>query len=280
MILETCDQRILAALRCVDGVTGVPLIDPVQVSGAGVELIRNRRGLYVIHSAPGFAALNDYTATFSEPPIAPPPGQNWPVSLSLQITDSTGRYLPREVQLRVPRAASVTADDSLFRAADVPLFPSPTAAVASGWAVIRATVLKEASSPDSRPQRLPWAWIRVVRESGGSDGFLRSPAFALADWRGEALIAVAGLPVTTWDGSSTLAAQVSVRLEVVFDARLTPLPEEVDWLQFMDPNAGYLPDPDALNGPDPELQDGRITAYRLASGRDSPDRLVVNLTPR
>jgi len=35
MILEACDQRILAALRCVDAVTGVPLIDPVQVSAAG-----------------------------------------------------------------------------------------------------------------------------------------------------------------------------------------------------------------------------------------------------
>lgn len=43
MILEACDQRILAALRCVDAVTGVPLIDPVQVSAAGVKLIRNRR---------------------------------------------------------------------------------------------------------------------------------------------------------------------------------------------------------------------------------------------
>lgn len=280
MILEACDQRILAALRCVDGVTGVPIIDPVQVSGAGLGLIRNRRGLYVIHSAPGFAALNGYTATFTEPPVAPPSGHTWPVSLRLQISDPTGRYLPREVQLRVPRTASVTAEDSLFRAADVALFPSPTAATTCGWAVIRATVLGKASGPGDRPQRLPWAWIRVVRESNGSNGFLRSPAFALADWRGEALIAVAGLPVTTWDGTSTLAAQVSVRLEVVFDARLTPLPEDVDWLQFRDPNAGYLPNPDDLNGPDPELQDGSITAYRLASGRDSPDRLLVSLEPR
>jgi hypothetical protein len=120
----------------------------------------------------------------------------------------------------------------------------------------------------------------VVREANGSNGFLPTPAFALADWRGEALIAVAGLPVTTWDGNSTLAVQVSVRLEVVFDARLTPLPEQIDWLDFRDPNAGYLPNPDRLNGPDPQLQDGRISAYRLASGRDSPDRLEVNLIAR
>jgi hypothetical protein len=225
-------------------------------------------------------ALNDYTATFDEPPASPPSGQTWPVSLNLTITDSTGRYLPRQVQLQVPRAASAAAEDSMFRATDVALYPSPMAAVASGWAVIRATVLAAAAGPGDRPRRLPWAWIRVVREANGSNGFLPSPAFALADWRGEALIAVAGLPVTTWDGSSTLAVQVSVRLEMVFDARLTPLPEQVDWLRFSDPNAGYLPNPDDLNGPDPQLQDGRITAYRLASGRDSPDRLEVNLTAR
>jgi len=280
MILEACDQRILAALRCVDAVTGVPLIDPVQVSAAGVKLIRNRRGLYVIQAAPGYAALNDYTATFSEPPAAPPAGQTWPVNLNLQITDPAGRYLPRQVQLKLPRSASATSTDSLFKAVDAALYPSPIAATKSGWAVIRATVLAAAAAPGDRPRRLPWAWIRVVREANGSNGFLPAPAFALADWRGEALIAVAGLPVTTWDGSSTLAAQVSVRLEVVFDARLTPLPDQVDWLHFKDPNAGYLPDPDLLNGPDPQLQDGRITAYRLASGRDSPDRLEVNLIAR
>jgi hypothetical protein len=168
----------------------------------------------------------------------------------------------------------------VFKTVDVALYPSPTAATASGWAVIRATVLAAAATPGERPRRLPWAWIRVVREAIGSNGFLPAPAFALADWRGEALIAVAGLPVTTWDGSSTLAAQVSVRLEVVFDARLTPLPEQIDWLHFRDPNAGYLPNPDLLNGPDPQLQDGRINAYRLASGRDSPDRLEVNLIAR
>ena len=280
MILEACDQRILAALRCVDAVTGVPLNDPVQVSAVGVKLIRNRRGLYVIQAAPGHGALNDYTATFDQPPAAPPSGQTWPVSLSLRINDPSGRYLPREVQLNLPRAASATATDSLFKAVDVALYPSPIAATASGWAVIRATVLAAAAAPGDSPRRLPWAWIRVVREANGSNGFLPAPAFALADWRGEALIAVAGLPVTTWDGSSTLAVQVSVRLEVVFDSRLTPLPEQVDWLHFRDPNSGYLPNPDHLNGPDPQLRDGRITAYRLASGRDSPDRLEVNLIAR
>ncbi len=39
MILEACDQRILAALRCVDAVTGIPLIDPVGLIGVAALVL-------------------------------------------------------------------------------------------------------------------------------------------------------------------------------------------------------------------------------------------------
>ena len=281
MILETRDRRILAALRCVDGVTGTPLRQPFLVRAEGYSLIRNRSGIYVIRTAPGFAALRNYSDSFDQPPAAPPPDLSWPVTAHLQISDPSSRYLPRQLRLPLPRASDADAGDSMFRAVDVPLYPSPSAPTGSAWAVVRATVLQQSSDADAQPQRLPWAWIRVQRDDAVPLDPPSKPTFAQADWRGEALIAVAGIPSILWDGSSTSTPEVPVRLEVVFDSDLTPLPEEVDWSQFRDPNQGYVPNPEYLDSSDADLLDGQFSPYTIASGRDPPAlRLQVPLMPR
>ena len=49
---EHVDHRILAALRFVDATLGRPLAARLEVVGAGVRVIRNRSGLYVLGEAP------------------------------------------------------------------------------------------------------------------------------------------------------------------------------------------------------------------------------------
>lgn len=280
MILESCDQRILAALRCVDGVTGTPLRHPVHVSSDGCRVIRNRSGLHVIHGAPGIAALEQYSDNFDQPPATPPTGEGWPVPVTLQFTDPTHRYLPRQALIPLPRSTDPAADDSLFRALDVPLYPSPSAPISSTWAVVRATVLEVPGDPADSPRRLPWAWIVVTRDRSIASEPHPATAFAQTDWRGEALIAVAGIPAMSWDGSSANSAEVAVRLSVVFDSRLKTSPEDVDWSHIRDPNQGYVPNPDVLNGPDLFLRDGEISEYAIVSGRAPPDRLLFTLSSR
>jgi hypothetical protein len=280
MILEVSDHRILAALRCVDGVTGMPLREPFRVSSMGCRVIRNRSGLYVIHGAPAIAALHEYSQHFDRPPAAPPSGESWPVPLTLHFIDPTHRYLPRQVLIPLPRVNAPTSDNSIFRAVDVPVYPSPSAPISPTWAVVRATLLEAPGDPADQPRRLPWAWIGVARAESGAPEAHPATAFAQADWRGEALIAVAGIPAMSWDGSSANSAEVSVRLDVVFDSRLTPFPENVDWSHFQDPNQGYVPNPDTLNGPDLHLRDGQVSPYRIISGRAPPDRLLLTLTSR
>jgi hypothetical protein len=131
--LESVDRRVLAALRFVDAISGLPVGAPVGVEARGatairpsgttvlslvpdqVRLVRNRSGLMVITRAPWF---DDYENEFVEPE---PPGtlQNGIMRLRLAVTANDTGYLPQEFDIDLPRALSTTAATALHASGDV-----------------------------------------------------------------------------------------------------------------------------------------------------------------
>jgi hypothetical protein len=218
MRVEQLDRRVLGALRLIDAPTHQMIRAPLSLSAAGARLVRNRSGLYVLFGAPG---LRTHIGMFDAPPSTPALGS---LALRVTISDSRGVYLPRQSQIRLPRdpAPQVAPGlDSLFRPIDITLFPAPSAAVEPGWALVRVTVMRLGV-----PQGIAGALLRVLRTS---DSALL--ARGQSDARGEALVAVPGVPITTWGAGNgaVLASAVDATLEV-----------------FADPNAGPSADPDDL----------------------------------
>jgi hypothetical protein len=274
MRIQLSDRRILGAMRCVDGVTDLPIAMPLQVAAAGLRLTQGPRGLLVIQGAPGLAALKEISTPFLEQPADPPPGQTWPVSITLSLRESSGRYLPRQVTIQLPRDPEPNAESSLFDAQPIRLYPAPAAPIAAGWAVLRATVL-DGSTGTSR--RLPWAWLRVLLSSDSGGTPPTAPlALAMADGRGEALIAVRTLPLSFGVGGSR-RTDLPVLIEVVVDSRLPDLSDQLNGEPLPEAIAAYLPDPDLLEGSGPYRRVGRSGVMTLTAGRDPPARVEVNL---
>jgi hypothetical protein len=246
---ELLDRRVLGAVSFVDAPTGLPIAAPLQVRAEGARFVRNRRGRYVVFAAPG---LETHLEAFEAPPALPARGS---VTLELTVSDPGGGYLPRRHTLRLPLDPDpdhAAEPDSLFRAAEVPLLPAPTARTAPGWAVIRASVTATGSA-----QPLGGALIRVVRTSDAV-----RLALGMSDHRGEALVAVPGIPTTTFDAGNgpVLATDVEVTVETFFD------PDQV----------GTIPDPTALEANRAGLRSSSTPA-RLAAGRVLATRLEVPL---
>lgn len=256
MRLEAVERRVLGAVRFLDATTLLPVRSPLAVGGDGLRLLRNRQGLYVLVEAPGLA---EHTVSFPAPP--PNPGVGG-LRAELSVSDPGGRYLPRGLTLRLPRDPDpehAEQEGSLFRPVDVLLYPAPAASVAPGWAVIRATVVRAGTGAP-----LAGALLRVARKS---DGLVL--ARALSDWRepvqGEALVAVPGVPITTWgDGkpnAPVLVNEVPVSLAAFFDPAF-------------DPAAGRAPDPDRLELLRAGLPSAQVD-LSLASGRTEKQTLTV-----
>jgi hypothetical protein len=202
--LERFEHRVLAALRILDGATGAAVDQPLRVSAAQARILRNRSGLYVISE---WSTLAAHAAAFTAPPAAPVLGSE---TLSIAITDPSGRYLPCSVAVELPRdpaPANAANLNSLFRAIDVPVYPSSIAPVVGNWAAVRVT-LTESNSGDV----LGGAFLRVV--SGG-----QVLARGLTDWRGEALVPVVGIPVTTWstEPDAVIVSEIAATLQAAFD---------------------------------------------------------------
>jgi hypothetical protein len=229
VILDQVDRRVLGAVRFLDASTGTEVREPLTVTGPGVRWIRNRAGWYVIANAPG---LDAHTDAFLAPPPAPPLES---VGIALTVADPGGRYLPRQHTLRLPRDPDplhAAAPGSLFRPIDVVLFPTPAARPPSGWSVVRASVTVVGTAAP-----VAGALVRVARSSDG-----QRLASGLSDARGEALVPVPGIPLTTSDEGSgpVMATEVEVTVEVI-----------------VDPAAAGVPDPDDL--------EARRVALRVAS---------------
>jgi hypothetical protein len=202
--LERVEWRVLGALRFVDATTGVPIERSLQVDAPGALLQRNRSGLYVIRRWNTLAA---HEAQFLTPPVDPPPGSQ---TLRMSVSDPAGTYLPVSARIRLPRTGDLaqTADAvSLFQPAVVPLYPSARAPVGVNWAVLRVS-LSETASGDA----LGGALLRVQFNGNVL-------ARGLTDWRGEALVPVVGVPVTTFseDANAVVISEISVSLQAAFD---------------------------------------------------------------
>jgi hypothetical protein len=238
VIAEASDRRVLGALRFVDAVTGIRLLEPFRVSAAGVRGIRNLSGLFVITSTP---ALHPQTLSLDVPAFDP--GERQPVEFT--ITDPAGRFLARRATVLLPRdpdPAHAGDPGSLYQPVEVRMFPSPTAATAAQWAVVRASVRGEGAGTVRGG-----ALVVAVRVGDGE-----TVGRGLSDPRGEALVAVPGIPITTWaeGNDAVLATEVEVDLRVVWD----PAAE------------GVPPDPDDLEARAGTLTVG-TTRVTLASGR-------------
>ena len=235
---DLMDRRLLGAVRFVDVVTGLEVLSPLRVSAPGVRWVRNLRGWFVAAGAPGLEA---HTLTIDKPPTQPAAGKT-PVALAVE--DPTGRYLPRRATLALPRDADPAKKDaaaSLFTPADVELYPSPIAPVAPGWAVIRASVVFKTQKP------VPGALLRVSRKSGEVLGR------GMTDARGEGLVGIAGIPITTWDDEGqegVLAREMDARLEVIWS---TPAAGDAEVLPKVKPVATQ----------DLKLASGRTIALRI-----------------
>jgi hypothetical protein len=204
VIVEHVDRRVLGAIRFVDAVTRATVDDRLSVSAPDVAWHRNDRGWFVVSDAPG---LHHHTHAFAAAPTDVAPGS---VGIRVTVRDPGGRYLPRQYVLRLPRSADPSgssAADSLFRPADVPLFRSPAAPVALGWAAVRVTV-----TADGTGRRLGGALLRVL----SADAVPVLLATGLTDERGEGLAIVPDVPVTTFgSGPTVLAVEMAVTVQAV-----------------------------------------------------------------
>lgn len=200
--LERAEWRVLAAVRPVDAVTGAVITWPLTLGAEteAIRIVRNRSGLLVIAS---WGRLADHERSFLEPPAVAPGS----MPLDLVLRDPLGRYLPRRLSLALPRDPEAEGTDSLFEPVSVPLFPATTAATGANWAVVRVSV-REAVSGD----RLGGALI-VARREGVIVGR------ALSDGRGEALLALPGIPMQTFGDAedAVVVSEVEVALEARFD---------------------------------------------------------------
>lgn len=203
--VERVERRVLGALRCVDATTGAPLGRPLRVQGPdGARIQRNRSGLLVIHEWPPLAL---HAAAFPAAPEDIPVGS---LPLMLTVSDPLGHYLPRLVRVDLPRdadPANAGQPDSLFRPLNVPMYPSATSPVSANWACVGVNVVEEGSG-----DALGGVLLRVV-----ADG--RLLALGLSDWRGEAWVPVAGVPVTTWSTQpgAVIVTQIQAELQAVAD---------------------------------------------------------------
>jgi hypothetical protein len=219
--IERLDRRVLGAVRLVDEVTGRPIARPLTVAADGSRFLRNREGLYVIREAPGLAA---HLTEFEHPPAVPAPGEA-PIE-RLRIEDPLGQYLPRLARIRLPRAPIPAAGEPpLFEPEDVTMLAAPSASPRLDWSGWRAHVQRSDDGSPVRGALIVLAWANV-----GGTAFR---ARGLSDERGEALVPVAGLPVSrpgVAPGDGPVTDQTLVTLSV-FARADQPWPVDPDQLE-------------------------------------------------
>jgi hypothetical protein len=226
---DNVDRRVLGAVRFVDATTGMQIRDRLVSQADAVVFRPVRGGCFAIFDAPSLAAHN---LSFERAPVAPPVGS---VKVGVSVRDPGGRYIARRFSLSLPRDPAPEHGDqeeSLFQPVQVRMYPAPAASVGHGWALIRASI-----SEVSTGRPLPATLLRVVRTSDATH-----LASGLTDDRGEALVAVPGIPVTSSHegGGPVVTTEVDVTLNAYHDpsAPATADPDQMDHERATLPAAG------------------------------------------
>lgn len=178
---DLLDRRALALLALVDA-AGRPVISPVRIEPGTVRTVRKGGGLLAILAAPGFAATE---AAFDSPPATTP------ATLALDLTPADRRLAPRRLALALPRDADparAAEAGSLFRAHEVPLYPSPLAGVRGSDCRLAVTVRRQSDGA-----LVENALVRAASDDG------RLSAMAMTDAGGEAALLFPELPLA-WPG--------------------------------------------------------------------------------
>ncbi|HEX9107106.1 MAG TPA: hypothetical protein VF832_07755 [Longimicrobiales bacterium] len=249
--LERVESRVLGALRFVDAGTGTDVLTPLTLRALDghARFVRNRSGLQVIAQ---WSSLSAHEASFQNPP-ADPIGN---LTLHVVVTDTTGRYLPRRVAIPLPRdpdATHATQPGSLFQPLRVPLYPAAVAETGANWAVVHAAVTEQATG-----DALGGALLRV-RRNGDVIGR------GLTDGRGQALVALVGVPMLTFGQAdeAVLVGEITVTVEAVFDPATGTRVPAAQLAAGVRPPVPEV-DPDALdaNGALPHAQQSVAVAAR------------------
>jgi hypothetical protein len=249
-MMENVDRRILGAFRCLDPVLQITIAEGMTVESAALDIRRSGSGFYVVFDASGMHLLTtQFEVTGSWPPAS---------SFEVFVRPASTQYLPRRVQVKVPRKLAPMSDpQSVMVPQDVPVYRAPAAPTSPNWAVIRASV-SQANSGGG----LPWAVLQVTNDSDHS-----ILANAVTDSRGEALIAVPGIGVTAnpSGGGAVLNATISATATAYFDPAVKDRP--ADW----------IPDPDDIlnNTANPAL---KTAAQSVSLGRGTSTSLNLKIT--
>jgi len=272
------DRRVIAAVRFVNDVDGTPISGPLEIRGTPpaanqpadannpvpLRVLGNRFGLYVIHGGRGFEAFVDaqgdidkgYVNTFAPAPVQPPAETR---IARLRVSDPLGRFMPADFDLPLPRSPQRNdpLHDTVFTPREVRLLPSPSAPTQDGWSVLHVLIRRQVATeplpavPQVRP--LYGALVRVFCDNPNPPPAQIELARGITDWRAredrfrpevaEALVAIHGIPVTTWNtnaSGSVLSEEREVRVEVRFDPNFDPKPELQPYDQEVQPNLSAM----------------------------------------
>jgi hypothetical protein len=261
--LERVESRVLGALRFVDAPTGAPLRAPLTLRALDgrVRFVRNGGGDWVVAA---WSELPDHEAAFAAPPGTPAIGSR---ALRIEVADPTGVHLARRVALALPRDPDpehASDPTSLFRPLEVPLYPSPRASTGANWGVLRVTLR------EGRGDALGGALL-LVRRNGSVLGR------GVTDGRGEALVALPGVPMVTFgeDEEAVVVTSIAVSLQAVFDpAAGTRMPTST--LAAGRPAPTPVVDPEALEDAAATLPGG-TQAMTVAARRAQHATMTLDL---
>ena len=245
---ENRDRRVLGAIRPVDDATGVLIERPLRITGTGMRIMRNQAKLYVIFAAPGLdvPGQEPYTTSFREPPPLPEPGT---IKINLTIDDPSGRFLPRETTISLPRNPDASQpENSLFEPLDIVMHSAPAATLRKNWSAVRVSLQTDAAG---KSEPVAGAMIRVIKSHGNT-----LLARGLTDRRGEGLIVVPGIPFSSScesgnSGDPVISRETAVHLEFI-----------------VDPQKKWPPDPDQLedNRDDWQVNKNQPVNLKLQAG--------------
>ena len=266
---ERQELRVLGAIEFVDATTGARIDAPLLLTSTGAagappKLTRNHAGLYVVQQWSGLAA---HAEAFLAPPALPPVGS---LRLDFTLFDPAGDYLSRAFGLPLPRdpdPAHRGNADSLFTPQRVELMRAARAPLGANWSRLDVQVAEQVSG-----DALGGALVEV-RDTHGA-----LLARSVTDWRGEAVLPVAGVPITTWsdDAAAVVVTEIDVRVQAFFVPASGLRTTQAAANAGRPPAVLPSPDPDRL-ATDPAVRAGVPADLAIAARRARAVRLVVAL---